>query len=83
MLEGPTIVILKELTTQFKAKKVLAIAGNSQTDKERVIGKTVLDFRSWVSIYLYALKALLLKFIFCFLALTVSMKNAKRNLGSV
>src|ERR1700735_2280455 len=47
MPEGPSIVILKGQAAPFKGKKVLAVGGNSKTDKERALGQTVIDFKSW------------------------------------
>jgi endonuclease-8 len=47
MPEGPSIVILKDLATPFKRKKVVAVIGNSKTEKERALGQVVTDFKSW------------------------------------
>lgn len=47
MPEGPSIVILKELTAPFQGKKVLAVGGNSKVQKERAVGETVVEFRTW------------------------------------
>ncbi|MDB5337631.1 MAG: endonuclease [Planctomycetaceae bacterium] len=47
MPEGPSIVILKELAAPFKGKKVIAVTGNSKVEKERALGETVIDFKSW------------------------------------
>ena len=47
MPEGPSIVILKELAAPFKRKKVIAVTGNSKTQKERALGQVVTDFKSW------------------------------------
>jgi endonuclease-8 len=47
MPEGPSIVILKELAAPFRGGKVLAVGGNTKMPKERALGKTVADFKSW------------------------------------
>jgi endonuclease VIII len=47
MPEGPSIVILKELAEPFKGRKVIAVTGNAKVQKERALGKPVLDFKSW------------------------------------
>jgi endonuclease-8 len=47
MPEGPSIVILKEEAARFRRKRVLEVSGNTKTDKERLKGKTVVDFKSW------------------------------------
>jgi endonuclease-8 len=47
MPEGPSIVILKEELLPFKGKKVVAIAGNSKIDQQRLIGKKIIDVLSW------------------------------------
>lgn len=47
MPEGPSIVILKELVTEFEGKKVLEVSGNSKEDIQRAEGKKILAFKSW------------------------------------
>ncbi|HXS36493.1 MAG TPA: DNA-formamidopyrimidine glycosylase family protein [Flavipsychrobacter sp.] len=47
MPEGPSIVILKELVQLYIGKKVIAVAGNSKTEKERALNKKIIDFKSW------------------------------------
>ncbi|MCH5597517.1 DNA-formamidopyrimidine glycosylase family protein [Niabella ginsengisoli] len=47
MPEGPSIVILKELTEQFSGKKVLSVLGNSKMPIDRAKGKVVVSFQSW------------------------------------
>ncbi|MBA2407104.1 MAG: endonuclease [Chitinophagales bacterium] len=46
-MEGPSIVILKEEVQCFKGKKILEVHGNTSTDKERLLGERVTDFKSW------------------------------------
>jgi endonuclease VIII len=47
MPEGPSIVILKEATTQFVGKKVTAVSGNTKIDTSRLIGKRIVGIHSW------------------------------------
>lgn len=47
MPEGPSIVILREHAALFKGKKVIAVSGNSKTQKERALDQPVIDFKSW------------------------------------
>jgi endonuclease-8 len=47
MPEGPSIVILREEVQLFKGKKIIAVSGNTKTEKERLLNKKVLDFKSW------------------------------------
>jgi endonuclease-8 len=56
MPEGPSIVILKELVQPFKGKKVIAVSGNSKTEKERAQGLKILDFKSWGKHFLICFK---------------------------
>lgn len=47
MPEGPSIVILRELAAPFRGRKVIAVTGNAQVEKERARGKRVINFKSW------------------------------------
>jgi len=47
MPEGPSIVILKELASDFSGKKILRAEGNSKIDKARLIGQTIQSIQSW------------------------------------
>lgn len=47
MPEGPSIVILKEEVQQFKGKKVLEVSGNTKINKDRLLHKKIIDFKSW------------------------------------
>src|SRR4051812_8163746 len=47
MPEGPSIVILKEQAEPFAGREVVAVGGNSKAEKERALGRTVTDFKSW------------------------------------
>ena len=56
MPEGPTIVILKEEVQAFKGKKVLKTEGNIKLDIQRLIGKKIIDFKSWGKHFLICFK---------------------------
>ena len=47
MPEGPSIVILKESAEKFKGKRIIAAKGNAKIDIDRLINKTIIDFKSW------------------------------------
>lgn len=47
MPEGPSILIMKEATQKFQGRKILAAHGNAKIDMERLVGKTVQEFRLW------------------------------------
>jgi endonuclease-8 len=47
MPEGPSIVILKELTADFTGRKILRVEGNSKIDKARLQGQYIKSLRSW------------------------------------
>ena len=47
MPEGPSILIMKELTAEFEGKKVLHAEGNSKIDKTRLVGQTIKSLRTW------------------------------------
>lgn len=47
MPEGPSIVIAREEMQSFIGRKVLAVSGNTKTDKERLLKKKLLDIQSW------------------------------------
>src|SRR5688572_23489777 len=47
MPEGPSIVILKEIILPFKGKRILNVMGNAKIEKESLVDKKVIDFRSW------------------------------------
>lgn len=47
MPEGPSIVILREEVQLFKGQKIIGVSGNTKTEKERLLNKKVLDFKSW------------------------------------
>ena len=47
MPEGPSLVIAKEEMNSFIGKKVIAVSGNTKTDKERILNKKLLDIKTW------------------------------------
>jgi len=47
MPEGPSIVILKEAVQAFNGQRVIAVAGNTKIEKERMDGQKITDFKSW------------------------------------
>ena len=47
MPEGPSLVIAKEEMLPFIGKKVIAVSGNTKTDKERILNKKLMDIRTW------------------------------------
>lgn len=56
MPEGPSIVILKDLVHKFEGKKVLSVSGDTKIDKERMLNKKVLAFKSWGKHFLICFK---------------------------
>jgi endonuclease-8 len=61
MPEGPSIIILKEQVAVFSGKKVLAVAGNTKVDKDRLRGLTIKQFRSWGKHFLICFPRLTVK----------------------
>jgi endonuclease VIII len=47
MPEGPSLVIAKEEMISFIGKKVIAVSGNTKTDKERIANKKLIDIKTW------------------------------------
>lgn len=47
MPEGPSIWIAKEAMAPFIGQRVTAVAGNSKTDIHRMLGKILVDIKSW------------------------------------
>ncbi len=56
MPEGPSIVILKEAIKSFEGKKVIAVDGNTKIDKEQLLNKKVIAFKSWGKHFLICFK---------------------------
>lgn len=47
MPEGPSLRILRESAVSFKGRKIIAVSGNTKTDKDRLLNQKVIDFRTW------------------------------------
>lgn len=47
MPEGPSIVILKELTQDFAGQEIKQVEGNSKIDQSRLLGQPIKSLRSW------------------------------------
>lgn len=47
MPEGPSIVILRELTAAFAGRTIRGVSGNSRLDLQRMHGRRVASLRSW------------------------------------
>jgi endonuclease VIII len=45
--EGPSLVILRELTQSFAGKRIRAAEGNSKIDKARLVGQRIVALRTW------------------------------------
>ena len=56
MPEGPSIVLLKEAVEQFSGKKIISVYGDTKIDKERLLNKKVLEFRTWGKHFLICFK---------------------------
>ena len=56
MPEGPSIVILKGAVAAFKGKKIIEVSGNTSIDKERLLNKKIVDFKSWGKHFLICFK---------------------------
>jgi endonuclease-8 len=62
MPEGPTIVILREECAAFRGKVVRRAEGNTRTiDPQRMVGRKVLEFRSWGKHFLVRFSGFTLK----------------------
>jgi endonuclease-8 len=47
MPEGPSIILMKENLQEFVGKKVTEVSGNAKFEKEPLIGKTLLEIRTF------------------------------------
>jgi endonuclease-8 len=47
MAEGPSIVLLKERAARFLGREIVSVEGNTPIEKERLIGRHVLELRSF------------------------------------
>ncbi len=61
MPEGPSIVLLKEETVQFTAKKIIAVSGNSKIDQQRLLNQKIIAIKSWGKHFLICFKGFTLR----------------------
>jgi endonuclease-8 len=61
MPEGPSIVILKELTEYFEGKKILHAEGNTKLDLNRLTGQKIKSIRSWGKHFLIELNGFVIR----------------------
>ena len=47
MPEGPTLVILRDLTQSFAGERIRKATGNAKIDKARLIGQRIIALRTW------------------------------------
>lgn len=47
MPEGPSLVILRELSQQFAGERIRKATGNAKIDKERLTGQRIVALRTW------------------------------------
>jgi len=47
MPEGPSLVIAKEEMKPFIGKKIIAVSGNTKTEKGRILNKKLIDIKTW------------------------------------
>jgi endonuclease-8 len=47
MPEGPSLVILRELTQSFAGQRIVAASGNSKIDQARLLGQRIVALRTW------------------------------------
>jgi len=47
IMEGPSIVILKEEVRVFKGKTIVNVEGNSKIDQSRLLNQKIIAFKSW------------------------------------
>lgn len=76
MPEGPSLVIAKEEMLPFIGKKVVAVSGNSKTDKERLRNKKLLDIKTWGKHLLFCFEGFTLRI--HFLMFGKYLVNARR-----
>jgi endonuclease VIII len=56
MPEGPSLVILRDLTQSFAGKRIRTAEGNSKIDKQRLVGQRVVALRTWGKHFLIELE---------------------------
>src|ERR1700712_876543 len=60
-MEGPSLVILKEETIQFKGHEVLEVKGYADVDHDRILHQKVVDIKTWGKHYLVCFKGFTLR----------------------
>jgi endonuclease VIII len=76
MPEGPSLIIAKEEMTSFIDKKIIAVSGNTKTDKERILNKKLLDIKTWGKHLLFCFNGFTIRI--HFLMFGKYLVNAKR-----
>lgn len=76
MPEGPSLIIAKEEMISFIGKKVIAVSGNTKTDKERIFNKKLLDIKTWGKHLLFCFSGFTIRI--HFLMFGKYLVNAKR-----
>lgn len=56
MPEGPSLVILRELTQSFAGQRIVKATGNSKIDKSRLEGQRIVALRTWGKHFLIELR---------------------------
>jgi len=54
--EGPSLVILRELTQSFAGQRIVTASGNSKIDKSRLEGQRIVALRTWGKHFLIELR---------------------------
>jgi endonuclease-8 len=60
-MEGPSLVILKEETFQFKGHEVLAVKGYADVDHDRILHQKIIDIKTWGKHFLVCFKGFTLR----------------------
>ena len=76
MPEGPSLVIAKGEMTPFIGKKIIAVSGNTKTDKERILDKKLIDIKTWGKHLLFCFNGFTIRI--HFLMFGKYLVNAKR-----
>ena len=61
MPEGPSLILVKEATTKFVGKKIIAVDGNSKIDQSRLLNKKIKEIKSWGKHFLICFEDFTLK----------------------
>lgn len=79
MPEGPSLLIAKEEMLPFIGKKVIAVSGNTKTDKKRVANKKLIDIKTWGKHLLFCFDGFTVRI--HFLMFGKYLVNEKRTIG--